>query len=561
MLQQPSSPEGYYQLGLALEKTGELEEARESFQKAASLSPDSLETHLALAQLYEKEEKMVAAAQEYELALQLDQNNLSILMYLGGLYFRLKNYDAAEATFTQALKLNPKDASLNFWLGILAEERKDWISASKYFEYVRTQEETPLVLIRLSFYYSVLKQYDKAIKALKRALVLDPQNPNPYYMLGLAFFDTKQYRVAERHFLKVIELRPNFEEVYFQLGVLYDRWGRFDKAATMLGKAIELNPKNATALNYLGYSYVDRSMKIQEGEELIKRALALDPENGAYIDSLGWLYYKKGEYSEAEKELRKAAEKIQDAVIFEHLGDAQVKLDKIADAWDSYQKALTFDPKNKSLKKKIKKMEKLVLPRTLQRKVLKRAVGNLLQVASLRSTVALTVELPTANIRSYGIFQYRRPRQWRLDILGSFLAPRMVIVQDEEVQVYPRALEGLLSPFGKKVLATIGDFFNTLSIDAFDSETTQTDRKGRYYYYRSGNKSMLIDSDNGTVRQYTVDDTLVLCFRRHTCEEGLYLPSEIEVYLPAEKIQANLKLRNYVLNKPIDQQVFRSVEE
>ena len=128
-------------------------------------------------------------------------------------------------------------------------------------------------------------------------------------------------------------------------------------------------------------------------------------------------------------------------------------------------------------------------------------------------------------------------------------------------QVYPRALEGLLSPFGKKVLATIGDFFNTLSIDAFDSETTQTDRKGRYYYYRSGNKSMLIDSDNGTVRQYTVDDTLVLCFRRHTCEEGLYLPSEIEVYLPAEKIQANLKLRNYVLNKPIDQQVFRSVEE
>ena len=61
-------------------------------------------------------------------------------------------------------------------------------------------------------------------------------------------------------------------------------------------KAIELNPKNAAALNYLGYTWAEMGVQLDEAEDLIMRALKIQPNDGFYIDSLGWVYYQKGDY-------------------------------------------------------------------------------------------------------------------------------------------------------------------------------------------------------------------------------------------------------------------------
>jgi predicted negative regulator of RcsB-dependent stress response len=42
-------------------------------------------------------------------------------------------------------------------------------------------------------------------------------------------------------------------------------------------------------------------------------------------------------------------------VIFEHIGDAYLKLNRLSEAVASWQKALTLDPKNKNLANKIER--------------------------------------------------------------------------------------------------------------------------------------------------------------------------------------------------------------
>ena len=69
--------------------------------------------------------------------------------------------------------------------------------------------------------------------------------------------------------------------------------------------ALQLDPQNAAAMNYLGYSYAERGVRLDEAEDLLQRAVKLDPENGAYWDSLGWIHFKQGKFSDAQANLKK----------------------------------------------------------------------------------------------------------------------------------------------------------------------------------------------------------------------------------------------------------------
>ena len=85
----------------------------------------------------------------------------------------------------------------------------------------------------------------------------------------------------------------------------------------------ELFPDQPLVLNYLGYSWVDQGINLDEAFKMLRRAVDLRPTDGYVVDSLGWANYKLGHYDEATRELEKAIElKPADPVVNDHLGDA-----------------------------------------------------------------------------------------------------------------------------------------------------------------------------------------------------------------------------------------------
>ena len=76
-------------------------------------------------------------------------------------------------------------------------------------------------------------------------------------------------------------------------------------------------------MNYLGYSWVDMGMNLDEAMDLIRKAVDLRPSDGYIVDSLGWAYYKLGKFDDAVRELERAVSlKPDDPVLNDHLGDA-----------------------------------------------------------------------------------------------------------------------------------------------------------------------------------------------------------------------------------------------
>jgi Tfp pilus assembly protein PilF len=91
---------------------------------------------------------------------------------------------------------------------------------------------------------------------------------------------------------------------------------------------------------------------------MIRKALEMEPDNGAYIDSLGWLYFKKGKFKEAVTEIEKASLLVEDHVIFDHLGDAYLKVKDIEKAKLNWEKSLQLDAKQEQVKKKLEALNK-----------------------------------------------------------------------------------------------------------------------------------------------------------------------------------------------------------
>lgn len=124
--------------------------------------------------------------------------------------------------------------------------------------------------------------------------------------------------------------------------------GRWTEAEADLKRAVQIAPEEPTALNYLGYSWAERGVNLDEAFALIEKAVALQPSSGAIIDSLGWAHYQRGDYETAIPHLERAATlEPGDPTITDHLGDAYWRVGRTLEAGYEWRRALDLDPTEK----------------------------------------------------------------------------------------------------------------------------------------------------------------------------------------------------------------------
>lgn len=207
-----------------------------------------------------------------------------------------------------------------------------------------------------------VKEPERAVKVLSEARRRFPNVPEISYYLALAQREAKQPQQALGTFAEALH-EADLEQsdilnakFYFHYGATAEQAGLYDKAAELFQKSIALDPENsADACNYLGYMWAEQNMHLDEAEQMIRRALKKEPNNGAYLDSLGWVEFRAGKFEQALTDLQRAAQNMtrDDPVVFEHLGDTYLKLNRVAKAVESWQKAFALDPQNRKIAAKI----------------------------------------------------------------------------------------------------------------------------------------------------------------------------------------------------------------
>ncbi len=121
--------------------------------------------------------------------------------------------------------------------------------------------------------------------------------------------------------------------------------GDWDGAEADLQAAITIEPDRPELLNFLGYAWINRGERVQEGLALIQRAADARPDQGYIIDSLGWAYFKLGQIDKAIEYLERAAELTPtDAEVIDHLGDAYWRAGRETEARFEWLAALDLKP-------------------------------------------------------------------------------------------------------------------------------------------------------------------------------------------------------------------------
>jgi tetratricopeptide (TPR) repeat protein len=247
--------------------------------------------------------------------------------------------------------ISPDNPEAHLMVAQFLQDRQQFDLAEAEFETVRKmgQMRPQAELSRID----ALARAERADDAEKAALALTAAYPDmapAWIALGDVKRQQEDYKAAISSYDKAMDLLKDAPAParWFSLyarGIALERDGQFDRAEADLLAALKIRPDQASLLNYLGYSWIDRGENLDRALGMIEKAVKLSPDDGYILDSLAWAYYRLGRYQEAVAPMELAIGTMaSDPVVNDHLGDIYWMVGRQREAQIQWRRALSFDP-------------------------------------------------------------------------------------------------------------------------------------------------------------------------------------------------------------------------
>ncbi len=267
-----------------------------------------------------------------------------------------------------ALALKPDSDIALVQIAGVAEQMKDSERAISYYR--RVADSSPykqVAELQLGLNLADLGRNDEAIEHLQALVEARPDEMRGYLALGGVYGSKENWRASadlyDRAVERLTEPEPADWNIFYQRGIAYERLREWNEAEPNFRRALELNPDQPQVMNYLGYSWVDKNMNLEEALEMIQKAVELRPSDGYIVDSLGWAYYKLGRFEDAVRELERAVSlRPEDPVLNDHLGDAYWRVGRRLEATFQWSYARDLEPEPDVLAEVEKKLQKGLPP-------------------------------------------------------------------------------------------------------------------------------------------------------------------------------------------------------
>jgi tetratricopeptide (TPR) repeat protein len=310
-----------------------------------------------LVQLYFVLNKFKEVIPYTERQVAIDPSDLNMKVKLGILYTDAQRYEDAKGVFKEILISVPASDKVLYYLGALYQQTNDTEEAIQYFTKIPEEsnlfhdgqvqigrilqaktlenpDKTPESNDQLDRFEEFVSQASKKDDGLKIELSL---------MLAITFDQLNNVNKALQLVQDIEKLDGLNEKQIYYLASLYEKQKQYDHSYELISRILKENPENADALNFLGYSYLERNVKLEEAFELISKAHKIKPDDGYIVDSIGWYYFKKGDLDQALFYIQKAYSLIKDdAEILKHLALVHSALNNPGEAKKYLTEAMKF---------------------------------------------------------------------------------------------------------------------------------------------------------------------------------------------------------------------------
>ena len=373
-----------FRAGLAAQKDGNLEKAREEFSKCVQLAPSIAEAHEALGVVLIELNRTESGIAELEIALTLKPADSGIHLNLapaylnhGDLtnalkYFELserelgENNAALDAMFYEnyakalardhklapallkmqrAAALAPENAAIQDELGaLLAQSGRNIEALNSFQSALRLDEKNLSAMLHLGAMYLVLNEPAKTIETLNQALLLKPDLTQALMEEGQAYVALLDDAKAETLFKSALDKDATTSGLKNEYAMLLQRAGRNQEAVPFFQDALSAEPLNISILSNLGLALTQIG-KANEAIPYIQKALLIDPRDLNALKDLGVAQVQQSEFDAAILTYQKAVDVApQDSQVHYDLGLVYKFKDRSEDAITELKRAAELDP-------------------------------------------------------------------------------------------------------------------------------------------------------------------------------------------------------------------------
>lgn len=272
-------------LGLAYYQLGRLNEARELVQPLTESGHADGLTHYLLGSIYRQKHLWRLAAQEYETALQLNSRIYEAGVELADVLIAVGSEAEATAAVEKVLNQAGRSPTLLVRCGVLMMRLKQWTRARDALRQAAALEPKNAPLqFQLGRAYFESGDFESAVAAWERAVQFDPKLADAYNHLGYLHADRGlKLNQALRWIRRALALEPDNGNYHDSLGWAYYRFGRYAEALSELQTALDLLRSQSESVDPVVFDHLgDTYFKLKRPSEAAaawQEALKADPNN------------------------------------------------------------------------------------------------------------------------------------------------------------------------------------------------------------------------------------------------------------------------------------------
>jgi tetratricopeptide (TPR) repeat protein len=278
------------QLGFQLSQNGpdHQDESIGFFRAATALRPQSMFGWYYIGVAYRRKGDLEEAAYYLRRAVEIPPNSAVVQTDFGYVLILQKKYDEAAVQFRKAIEIRPRYPLAHHYLGVvLSLQGEREMAVRMMWKSLELKPDYEAARQALSRLVRANPNRDATVAFFREAVRAAPDNALAHWYLGSALWYAKRRDESLAAFERAVELAPADGEFRYSLANNYRDLNRPDKAVTAYVKAVELNPKSAP-IRYEYAAALRRKGRLAEAVATWKTAVELDATHVRSHAALAW---------------------------------------------------------------------------------------------------------------------------------------------------------------------------------------------------------------------------------------------------------------------------------
>ncbi len=326
-------------------------------KKFLDVHPDNKDLRLFYARALLNQKQFAASREEFQRLLNDRPDSPDLAFAIALISMQMGDYARAEQELQQALTKGGKEEStVHYYLAQLNEARQNDAAALEHYRQVKDGEYGYAARLREVALLDKAGKLSEAREALHRAVAKTDQQRAQLIMIDAQLLrEDKKYETSYEVLAQGLEKFPEHPDLLYQAAMAADKLNKVELFEKLIRKLMKIAPDNAHAYNALGYSLLDRNVRIPEAVKLVEKAYQLAPDDAAIIDSMGWGQYLLGNLDKSVEFLNRAFTVNPDPEIAAHLGEVLWKRGDKVGARKIWSDSAKANPDNEALKAVMKR--------------------------------------------------------------------------------------------------------------------------------------------------------------------------------------------------------------